>query len=66
MDWSRDFGVDGARIAATGLRDESLEDPTWAAIECVVSKPDATQWLEENRPEISLLLQRRQTESQAG
>ena len=46
--------------AATRLRDESLEDPTWAAIECVVSQPDATQWLGENRPEIALLLQRRQ------
>jgi hypothetical protein len=47
--------------AATRLRDESLEDPTWAAAECVVSQPDATQWLGENRPEIALMLQRRQT-----
>jgi hypothetical protein len=48
--------------AATRLRDESLEDPTWAAIECVVSQPDATQWLGENRPEIALLLQRRRVD----
>ena len=48
--------------AATRLRDESLEDPTWAAIECVVSQPDATQWLGENRPEIALLIQRRQAD----
>ncbi len=48
--------------AATRLRDEPLEDPTWAAIECVVSQPEATQWLAENRPEIALLLQRRQTQ----
>jgi mono/diheme cytochrome c family protein len=43
--------------AATRLREESLEDPTWAVIECVVSQPDATQWLGENRPEIALMLQ---------
>jgi hypothetical protein len=48
--------------AATRLRDESLEDPTWPAIECVVSQPDATQWLGENRPEIALLLQRRRVD----
>ena len=48
--------------AATRLRDESLEDPTWAAIECVVSQPDATQWHGENRPEIALLLQRRRVD----
>ena len=44
--------------AATRLRDESLEDPAWAAIECLVSQPDATQWLGENRLEIALMLQR--------
>jgi hypothetical protein len=49
--------------AVTRLRDESLEDPTWAAVECVVSQPDATQWLGENRPEIALMLQSRQTQS---
>jgi hypothetical protein len=49
--------------AATRLRDESLEGPTWAAIECVISQPDATQWLGENRSEIALMLQRRQTQS---
>jgi hypothetical protein len=48
--------------AATRLRDESLEDPAWAAIECVVSQLDATRWLGENRPEIALLLQRRQAD----
>jgi hypothetical protein len=52
--------------AATRLREESLEDPTWAAIECVVSQPDGTQWLRENRPEIALMLQSQQTDSQAG
>jgi hypothetical protein len=52
--------------AATRLRDESLKDPSWAAIECVVSQPDATQWLGENRPEIALMLQRWQTGSRAG
>ena len=44
--------------AATRLRDESLEDPTWAAVECVVSQPDATRWLAENRPEIAAKLPR--------
>jgi hypothetical protein len=48
--------------AATRLRDESLEEPAWAATECVVSQPDATQWLGENRPEIALMLQRRQAD----
>jgi hypothetical protein len=59
LHWLIDYG-------ATRLRDESLEDPTWATVECVVSQPDATQWLEENRSEIALMLQRRQTETQAG
>ena len=49
--------------AATRLKEESLEDPTWATVECVVSQSDATQWLAENRPEIALLLQRGQTRS---
>jgi hypothetical protein len=42
--------------AATRLREESLEDPTWATFDCVVSQPDATQWLAENRPEIAAKL----------
>ncbi|MBQ0818881.1 hypothetical protein KBI52_01115 [Microvirga sp. HBU67558] len=52
--------------AVTRLRNESLEDPMWAAIECVVSQPEAIQWLKENRPEVALLIQRRQAASQAG
>lgn len=48
--------------AATRLRDESLEDPTWAALDCVVSGPDAIQWLADNRPEIAAMLQSRQTD----
>jgi hypothetical protein len=39
--------------AATRLRDESLEDHTWAALDCVVDSVDAKQWLAENRPEIA-------------
>jgi hypothetical protein len=31
--------------AATRLREESLEDPTWATFDCVVSQPDAARWL---------------------
>ena len=42
--------------AATRLRDETLEDPTWETFECVVNQPDATQWLSENRPEIAAML----------
>ena len=44
--------------AATRLRDESLEDPTWAALDCVVDSADAKQWLAENRPEIAATLPR--------
>jgi hypothetical protein len=44
--------------AATRLREESLEDPTWAAFDCVVDPINAQQWLVENRPEIAAKLQR--------
>jgi hypothetical protein len=44
--------------AATRLRDESLEDPTWAALDCVVDTADAKRWLAENRPEIAAKLPR--------
>jgi hypothetical protein len=44
--------------AATRLREESLEDPTWAALDCVVDPADAKQWLAENRPEIAAKLPR--------
>ncbi len=44
--------------AATRLRDESLEDPIWAALDCVVDAADAKQWLAENRPEIAAKLSR--------
>jgi hypothetical protein len=43
--------------AATRLREESLEDPTWSALDCVVNPFDAQQWLAENRPEIMSMLQ---------
>jgi hypothetical protein len=43
--------------AATRLRNEPLEDPTWASLNCVVTPSDARQWLAENRPEIATLLQ---------
>ena len=43
--------------AATRLRDESLEDPTWDALTCVVNPSDAQQWLAENRPEIATIIQ---------
>ncbi len=43
--------------AATRLRDESLEDPTWAALDCGVDAADAKRWLAENRPEIAAKLQ---------
>jgi mono/diheme cytochrome c family protein len=42
--------------AATRLREGSLEDPTWAALDCVVDSADAKQWLAENRPEIAAKL----------
>ncbi len=42
--------------AATRLREESLEDPTWAALDCVVDAVDAKQWLAEHRPEIAAKL----------
>ncbi len=42
--------------AATRLREESLEDPTWVALDCIVDPSDAEQWLAENRPEIAAKL----------
>jgi hypothetical protein len=39
--------------AATRLREESLEEPTWPTLECVVDSLDAKQWLAENRPEVA-------------
>ena len=42
--------------AATRLRDESLEDPTWAALTESSIASDAQQWLAENRPEIAAKL----------
>jgi hypothetical protein len=44
------------QYAATRLREESLEDPTWAALDCIVDPVDAKQWLAENRPEIAAKL----------
>ena len=43
--------------AATRLREESLEVPTWDALGCVVNPSDAMQWLAENRPDLATLLQ---------
>jgi hypothetical protein len=48
--------------AATRLRDESLEDPTWPTLDCIVDQSDATQWLAQNRPEIVAGLQGRATD----
>jgi hypothetical protein len=45
--------------ATTRLTNESLEDPTWATLECVINERDATAWLGENRPEIASMLQSR-------
>ncbi|WP_201841718.1 hypothetical protein [Microvirga zambiensis] len=44
--------------AATRLREESLEDPTWDALTCVVDASEAQEWLAENRPEIASRLVR--------
>ena len=49
--------------AATRLRDESLEDPTWDALTCVVDASDAKQWLAENRPEAASIVEGRQSAS---
>jgi hypothetical protein len=46
--------------AATRLRDESLEDPTWDALNCSVNPSDAIHWLAENRPEIAAMIQGQQ------
>ena len=43
--------------AATRLRDESLEDPMWDALDCSVNQSDAMPWLAENRPEIAAAIQ---------
>jgi hypothetical protein len=43
--------------AATRLRDESLKDPTWNALDCSVNRSDAMHWLAENRPDIAALIQ---------
>jgi hypothetical protein len=51
--------------AATRLRDETLEDPTWPTLDCIVDQSDATQWLAQNRPEIAARLQGRATEPRA-
>jgi hypothetical protein len=48
--------------AATRLRDESLEDPTWDALDCDINQSDAMHWLAENRPEIAAMIQDRQPE----
>ncbi|QRM35472.1 hypothetical protein [Microvirga sp. VF16] len=45
------------KYAATRLREESLEDPTWAALDCSVNQSDAMHWLAENRPEIAAMIQ---------
>ncbi len=42
--------------AATRLRDETLEDPTWPTLACIVNQIDAKQWLLENRPDIAAKL----------
>jgi hypothetical protein len=52
--------------AATRLREESLEDPSWPTLECVVNQADATQWLAENRSEIAAMLQSREAQPPAG
>ncbi|WP_262300172.1 hypothetical protein [Microvirga sesbaniae] len=49
--------------AATRLREESLEDPTWDALTCVVDASEAQEWLAENRPEIVSMLGRQQSAS---
>jgi hypothetical protein len=43
--------------AATRLREESLEDPAWPALDCLVNRSDAMQWLAQNRPDIAGRLQ---------
>jgi mono/diheme cytochrome c family protein len=43
--------------AATRLREESLEDPTWPALGCVVDPINPKQWLAEHRPEVAAKLQ---------
>jgi hypothetical protein len=43
--------------AATRLREESLEDPTWDALDCSVDQSDAMHWLAENRPDIAAMIQ---------
>ena len=52
--------------AATRPKGESLQEPTRAANEGVVSQPDATQWPGEERPGLVLMPQRRETGSQTG
>ena len=42
--------------AASRLKEESLEDPTWDALTCVVDPSDARQWLTRNRPEVMTML----------
>jgi hypothetical protein len=49
--------------AATRLRDESLEDPTWDAFTCVVDASAAQEWLAENRPELVSMLARQRPAS---
>jgi hypothetical protein len=39
--------------AATLLREESLEDPTWDTLGCSINQSDAMFWLAEHRPEIA-------------
>ncbi len=39
---------------------ESLEDPTFASYECSVNGPEATAWLDENRPDVAAVIRSRQ------
>jgi hypothetical protein len=41
------------QYATERLRQESLEDPTWSAFECIVNAPEALAWLEANRPAVA-------------
>ena len=44
---------DAVDYAATRLREESLEDPGWVSLECVVDQAQAMAWLTQNRPDVA-------------
>jgi hypothetical protein len=46
------------------LREESLEDPSWATFECVVDGSDAMAWLRQERPDVASIIESKRSAGQ--